>query len=322
MKKNGSIIISFVLLFAFNVNAQQTNMNFFESNGVINTSDELTSDLGYTLTHLDNLADDVVWAQVVYSIIDMRDNRNSQLAFPADQDANYKNMFRLLADAVVGSTPVYYPNESGITPNFDPSNVVASKKLSDVFFIETNVAGAQYIDPLFDYDSIANTLSVSNRIYDRFSKSIHRFLVQKVYYFDKHLSQLSSKIIGIAPLMTADTGMSMFPSDNFMEEEEGSTADNTQTLKATLKESILCWLLYDDLKSHFSTQPVYQESNAAQRVSYHEYFSKKMFADYLIGDNNLMKRLYSNTETFTSEKLSREIKNIEDKLIAIESGLY
>lgn len=323
MKKTGSIIILFVLLLAFNVKGQQTNRNFFESNGVINQSRELTNDLGYTLTQLDNAADDVVWAHVVYSIIDLRDNRNAQLAFPIDQDASYKNIFRLMADAIVGSTPVYYPNEAGVTPNFDKANVVPTKKLSDVFFIETDVAGAQYIDPLFEYDSIANTLRVSNRIYDRFSKQVNRYLVQKVYYFDKHLSQLSSKIIGIAPLMAATNTTSMFPADDLgLGDEESGAADNTQTLKSTLKESVLCWLLYDDIKAHFSAQPVYQESNAAQRISYHEFFTKKMFADYLIGDNNLMKRLYSNTEKFTTVKLNQEISNIESRLIEIESGLY
>lgn len=321
IKKIGVIIITLVLFSTINVRGQQTDMNFFEPNGVINHAEVLTNDLGYTLTQLDNAAGDVVWAHVVYSIIDFRDNCNVPLAFPTGQDANYRNMFRLMADAVVGSTPVYYPNESGISPNFDKSNLVPTKKLSDVFFIETDVAGAQYIDPLFIYDSIANTLSVSNRIYDRFSKRVNKFLIQKIYYFDKHLSQFSSKIIAIAPLMATESVSSIFSSVN-LENETGEADDNTQALKSTLKESVLAWILYDDLKPQFSLQPVYQESNDALRISYHEFFTKKMFADYLIGDNNLMKRLYGNTEKFTTEKITREIKDLESKLIAIESGLY
>jgi hypothetical protein len=255
----------------------------------------------------------------VYSIIDLRDNINAQLAFPTGQDANYKNMFRLLSEAVVKGAPVYYPNEAGITPYFGQDNLVPATKLSDVFFIETNVAGAQYIDPLFERDSVRNTINISNRIYDRFSKRINKFLIQQVYYFDKHLSQMSSKIIGIAPLMTMEDVLA--PAFPDFEDENAGGAD-TQQLKTTLRDAVVCWFLYDDLKSHFSAQPVFQESNIAQRVSYHEYFSKKMYAAYMIGDNSLMKKLYSNTSELTTNQISEEIKEIQRKLVEIESGVW
>ncbi len=319
MKKTAFILASCMLLAGLSTTAQQPNLNFFESNGVMNQSGELSNDLGYTLTHLDNRADDVVWAHVVYNIIDLRDNINAQLAFPTGQDANYKNMFRLLSEAVVKGAPVYYPNEAGITPYFGQENLVPATKLSDVFFIETNVAGAQYIDPLFERDSVRNTITISNRIYDRFSKRINKFLIQQVYYFDKHLSQMSSKIIGIAPLMTMEDALA--PAFPDFEDENAGGAD-TQQLKTTLRDAVVCWFLYDDLKSYFSAQPVFQESNIAQRISYHEYFSKKMYAAYMIGDNSLMKKLYSNTGELSINQITDEIKDIERKLVEIESGIW
>lgn len=319
MKKTAFILASCMLLAGFSATGQQSNLNFFESNGVINQSGELSNDLGYTLTLLDNRADDVVWAHVVYSMIDLRDNINAQLAFPTGQDANYKNLFRLLSEAVVGGAPVYYPNEAGVTPWFGQANLVPATKLSDVFFIETNVAGAQYIDPLFEQNTGNNTLTISNRIYDRFSKRINKFLIQQVYYFDKHLSQMSSKIIGVAPLMTMEDALA--PAFPDFDNEDAGGAD-TQQLKTTLRDAIVCWFLYDDLKSHFSKQPVFQESNIAQRISYHEYFSKKMFSAYVIGDNSLMKRLYSNTGELTTNQITDEINDIQRKLVEIESGIW
>jgi len=319
MRTTASILFILLFFIGFGVSGQQSDLNFFGNNGAINHSELLSNDLGYTLTHIDNRADDVVWAHIVYNIIDLRDNINSQLAYPTGQDVNYKNLFRLLSESVVANTPVYYPNESGITPYFGPTNIVPATNLSDVFFIETNVAGAQYIDPLFEVNAETNTLAISNRIYDRFSRRINKFLIQQVFYFDKHLSQLSSKIIGIAPLMTVEEIIA--PAFSPFDDEETVDAD-TQELKNTLRESIVCWFLYDDLKSHFSAQPVYQESNIAQRISYHEYFSKKMYSAYMIGDNNLMKRLYSNTGELTTNQITDEIKDIQRKLVEIESGIW
>lgn len=314
MKKYFLTALAFTTMLA--VNAQERSFNFFDPNGSITTAKELSEDLSYTLTHIEHRADDVIWAHVVYSIVDLRDTRNLQLAFPTEQDTQYKNLFRLMTDAVVAKAPVYYANEAGISPFFTVTNKVATEKLSDVFFIETDVAGAQYIDPLFTLDAASGTLSISNRIYDRFSRRINKYMIQKVYYFDRHLSRFNTKIIGIAPIVTE---AAPFTVQN--DEEEAGNA-GAQELKNTLKESVLCWFLYDELKPHLSNQLIYQVSNAAQRMSYHEYFSKKMFSDYLIGDNNLFKRLYSSTEELTLPQLKAEIKSLSSELVEIESGVW
>lgn len=314
MKKSCITAIAvFSLAFA---QAQDRTFNFFESNGSITTAKELSEDLSYTLAHIDHRADDVVWAHVVYSIVDLRDTRNLQVAFPTDPDTQYKNLFRLLTSAVTAKTPVYYANEAGISPFFTAGNRVAVDKLSDVFFIETDVAGAQYIDPLFTYDQAKDSLGISNRIYDRFSRRINKYLLQKVYYFDKHLSRFSTKIIGIAPIVSEVTTFAATGDD----EEAGSAS--AQELKNTLKESVLCWFLYDELKPHLSNQLIYQVSNAAQRMSYHEYFTKKMYSDYLIGDNNLFKRLYSSNEEMTIPQLKLSITDLNEELVEIESGVW
>lgn len=314
MKKSFLTILAWSILAL--INAQERTFNFFDPNGSITTAKELSEDLSYTLAHIDHRADDVAWAHVVYSVVDLRDTRNLQVAFPTDQDAQYKNLFRLMTDAVVAKAPVYYANEAGISPAFTPSNKVATEKLSDVFFIETDVAGAQYIDPLFTLDAASGNLAVSNRIYDRFSRRINKFMLQKVYYFDRHLSRFATKIIGIAPIIS-ETAPSAGPLDD---EESGSAG--TQELKNTLKESVLCWFLYDELKPHLSNQLIYQVSNAAQRMSFHEYFTKKMYSDYLIGDNNLFKRLYSTTEEMTLPQLKSEVSKIASELVEIESGVW
>lgn len=318
MNKIGLILALIILSGTFMVTAQHRPVSFFESNGIITRSPELNSDLSYTVAHLDHRADDIVWAHVVYSIIDLRDISNSQLAFPISPDVQYKNLFRLICDAVVAKTPVYYPNERDISPYFAPTNKILPERLTDVFYIETNVAGAQYIDPLFEFNQADSSLTVSMRIYDRFANAIQRFLVQKVYFFDKHLSTMGSKVIAIAPIQSAPEPSPL----SIFDEEDETTDDGTLVLRNTLRESIIGWFLYDDLKPHFSAQPVYQESNAAQRVSYHEYFTKRMYSDYMIGDNNLFKRLYGNTDQLTISDLKSEIKRISRELVEIESDIW
>jgi gliding motility associated protien GldN len=316
MKK--SCLTAVALLTLMLLQAQERTFNFFERNGSISNARELSEDMSYTLAHLDHRADDVVWAHVVYSIIDLRDTRNLQTAFPTDQDVQFKNLFRLMTDAVAAGAPVYYANEAGISPYFSASNKVAKDKLSDVFFIETNVAGAQYIDPLFTYDAASGTLAVSNRIYDRFSRRITKFMLQKVYYFDKHLSRFHTRIVGIAPVVTEPE----LAQSSFMNDDEEPGNGDARELKTTLRESVLCWFLYDELKPQLAGQLIYQISNSAQRMSYDEYFTKKMYSDYLIGDNNLFKRLYSTTEEISIPQLKASVQQLANELIEVESGVW
>lgn len=312
--KKAVLIFLTILLTGYFVQAQET-INFFGENGVINDNPELNEDLSYTLTRLNSKAEDVVWAQVIYSIIDLRDKRNAQLAYPIDPDVTYKNIFRVLSDAVVNKTPVYYPNEYGLAPQFNSTNMVPREKLSDVFFIETDVAGAQYIDALFENDAPTGNIKISSRIYDRFSKGINRYLIQKVYYFDKNLSRFNSKLIAIAPLkVEQDVQLNAVQDD-----EKGA---DIQAIKSALKESVLAWFLIDDLKVQFAKQPVYQTDNIAQRVSYLEFFTKKMFGDYLIGDNNLFRKIYSTTQEITPSQMKEEVSQIQEKLVKIESEVW
>ena len=132
---------------------------------------------------------------------------------------------------------------------------------------------------------------------------------------------MGSRIIAIAPIQSAEpTTLTLL--DEEEEEQVVISDDGIITLRNTLSESIIGWFLYNDLESHFATQPVYQESNAALRVSYHEYFSKRMYTDYLIGDNNLFKRLFGTTVDLTLVELKSEIRRIGNELIEIESDIW
>ena len=133
--KKISLLLTYILVSSLFLQAQDLDdFLFFKEDGSINYNEELSHDLGYTLVHLDSRADDVVWAHIVYKIIDLRDNQNSQLAYPVERDARHKNLFRVIAEAVTKNAKIYYPSESDITPNFDSSNAVETARLSDAFY--------------------------------------------------------------------------------------------------------------------------------------------------------------------------------------------
>ena len=149
-------------------------------------------------------------------------------------------------------------------------------------------------------------------------------MVQEVFFFDTHLSRMNHKIIGIAPMMLLEEDTPLSFSDFFDEDEDDDeTKENeVHVIRTALRESVVCWLLYDDLKEHFSKQIVFPESNEAEKVTFHELFVKKMYSSYLVGDNNLMKKMYSINAPLTIPQLTGEISEINKRLIELESQLW
>ena len=77
-------------------------------------------------------ADDVVWAKIVYRIVDLRFKQNYQLYTPVvADDPNYSSLFRTMLRAIEGGMPVYQKsNQSGdIKPYFDVSNKVHPRNI-------------------------------------------------------------------------------------------------------------------------------------------------------------------------------------------------
>ena len=103
------LVLVFVFCSFMSMRAQH-NVNFlFDDKGTMRTETvELSQDSVIIVNHR---SDDVVWSRVVYRIIDMRYKQNYQLYFPTkSDDADYRNLFKVITDAVVDGLPIYEKN--------------------------------------------------------------------------------------------------------------------------------------------------------------------------------------------------------------------
>lgn len=303
----------------------QDNNSFFSEAGEIVSGNE-NDDLNYALAFIDHRSDDVVWARIVYRMLDLRDTQNNPLYFPLRPNKDQKSLFKLIIDAVVEGVPVYRRNAREIRPDF--TDMVLNSDLPYIFAYDEE--NDKY---LIRYDSLTNSVSFDNENYQVYIKDQFRFMIQEVIYFDKHLSRFDSKIIGIAPIKVPREvfgGSREREQDDEENTTNGERPDATKakllrdeaSLLSTLRESIVCWFLYTDLRPFMARQLVSQMTNSALRLNYDDFFSKHMYHDYLLGDNDLFNKLYSGKEKVKFENLRNEIKQINNKLIDIENSIW
>ena len=303
-------IITFVILIFISLNSvsAQTKVNsFFEKNGTVSLQTTALDSLADTLAIVNHRYDDVVWSRTVYRIIDMRDKQNFQLYFPMIPTDEYRSLFRVVMDAVVnGSLNAYSKVEREISPLYTVQltkdsirHLIASVTVDTINRNTTK-------NELISTDPITQKLSISNFLYKDYVKNQLKFLIQEVYFFDKHTSRLYSKIIGIAPIYALT---------------EGNLSGVNTDQVSYFQSSVICWFLFDELRPYLARQYVIPSGNDTQRLTYDDFFSQHLFSSYILGDSNINNRTLLQYLT-NPDKIRKEQKRIETELLNFEQDLW
>ena len=307
-------IIACLMLGVVTAQAQHKVVSFFDEMGTARIQTEEFSQAHDTVVMVDHRIDDVIWARYVYRIIDMRYKQNYQLYFPTkSDDADYRNLFKVITDAVVDGLPIFEKNMETIKPDFKqepiarnviPTMFMADDPLADYSDDPTHF-DIEFSDAmLIHYDSVEDELSFHFYPFEKLVKNQLKYLIQEVVFFDKHTSRLYTKIMGIAPLQS----------------DKISTRDNSDIM-GSLRESIMFWIPFDELRPYLAMQYAIPNRNEVKRVTFDEFFQKRLFTSYIVGEGNMYNRWipdYSGTE----EQIKKEQERIATELLNFEQDLW
>ena len=309
MIKKLSIIACFVLGIT-TAQAQHIPTQFLDEYGSARITTEEFSSAHDTVVMINHRIDDLIWARYVYRIIDMRFKQNFQLYFPVlSDDPDYRNLFKVITDAVIDGMPIFEKQTGTIKPDFKQEP--AAKKVIPGMFLQGNPLDG---DPDLDistsndmvvhYDSIEDEFSFNFYPYESLVRNQVKYLTQEVVFFDKHTSRLHTKIIAIAPLYS----------------ERITITDSTQVMGA-LNESIMFWVPFDLLRPYLAMQYAIPNRNETKRVTYDEFFQKRLYTSYIVGEGNMYNRWipdYANTY----EDIKKEQDRIATELLNFEQDLW
>jgi gliding motility associated protien GldN len=302
------------MLAVITAQAQHKVISFFDEVGSARIQTEEYSKAHDTIVMVEHRWDDVIWSRYVYRIIDMRYKQNYQLYFPTkSDDIDYRNLFKVITDAVVDGMPIYEKNMETIKPDFkqDP---VSRTSIPMMFMVDDPLV--DYSDDpshydisssdamLVHYDSIADELSFHFYPFEKIVKNQIKYLTQEIVFFDKHTSRLHTKIMAIAPLQS----------------DKISTRDNSNIMQS-LRESIMFWIPFDGLRPYLAMQYAIPNRNETKRVTFDEFFQKRLFTSYIVGEGNMYNRWIPDY-TGDEEKVRKEQERIATELLNFEQDLW
>jgi len=308
-------IIACLMLGVITAQAQHKVISFFDEMGSARIQTEEFSQAHDTIVMVDHRIDDVIWARYIYRIIDMRYKQNYQLYFPTkSDDADYRNLFKVITDAVVDGMPIYEKNMETIKPDFKqqpiprasiPMMFMADDPLEDYSDDPTHYNITESDAMLVHYDSIADELSFHFYPFEKIVRNQLKYLIQEVVFFDKHTSRLHTKIMGIAPLQ----------SDKII------TRDSTNVM-GSLRESIMFWIPFDQLRPYLAMQYAIPNRNEVKRVTFDEFFQKRLFTSYIVGEGNMYNRWIPDYTFSDVEATRKEQERIATELLNFEQDLW
>lgn len=134
---------------------------------------------------------------------------------------------------------------------------------------------------------VANEIVFKDRI-----NNVTRLRIKEDWYFDKHLSQFLVRIIALGPIVVDEDGLSQ-----------------------------ACWIPYDDqTRKVLSEAFVANRKNGAERRTFEEILTKRVFDSYIVKEENMYDR-YINSYALNIDALY-ESERIKTEMFDFEQSLW
>ena len=293
------------------IQAQHQINSFFDDMGIVRLETQELSETSDTLVKVTHRSDDIVWSRVVYRIIDMRFKQNYSLYSPvSSEDPQYSSLFMVILKAIQDGLPVYEKSidVGDIKPYFNlpemPREMIPTVLNTDRTgeLGDGNIATSEYM--LLNYDSTTQEMRFNNYSYRGFARNQLKYMIQEIIFFDKHYSRFYSTIMSIAPMH----------SDNVIYYDDMPIMD-------ALYGQILFWIPFDYLRPYMAQQYMMPTDNDTKRVTFDEFFAKKLYSSYIVGASNVHGRMIPDYAT-TPEEIKKEQDRIEWELQCVEQDLW
>ncbi len=194
---------------------------------------------------------DVMRSIKIWRLIDLREKINQPLYYPTDTaifDGRRNFINIILAEIKAGRLNAYNPLNTNVSTTYsDIEGLMGSTTRTESITIN---AQGDTRDTVIKQDAKP--------------EEIKQLLLYEEWYFDKKLSKLDVRIIGIEPYYM------------------GYDAQVGKVLRKPL-----FWIKFDEARDALAKNEVYMFNNDAQRISFDDFFMQRRFGSIIYGESNV-----------------------------------
>lgn len=228
---------------------------------------------------------DVLYSHRVWRVIDMREKINHPLYYPHVETNGRINFISVLLKGVKeGSLHAYSPAADDFTIPFSQEEIEnAIAKVDTVRNRFNPYTGEQLPDTV-----IVTSIDVAD-----FSK----IRLKEEWFFDMQRSVFECRILGVCPIR-----------------DEYDNEGNHKGIRP------LFWIYFPEARNILVKHEVYNRSNDAQRLTFDDFFFRRMFNSYVVKESNVYDRYVSEYTTGMDALLESE--RLEEQRFLYEHDLW
>lgn len=229
---------------------------------------------------------DVMWSKRIWRKLDLREKINLKFYFPVDEIKDRRSLVQVLIQSVdEGSLAAYDPMDDEFTTILTQAQVSQKLTYIDTFWLPRD-------EPPYD---LVPTVVEEPFDYAR----VKEIRLKEEWYFDKKLSVMSVRIIGIQPVK-----------DNI---------DRT-TGEVRGKEPMF-WVYFPEARRIFAITDVFNRHNDAQRWTLDDVFWKRMFGSYVYKEQNVYDRQIADYSLNSIDQML-EAERVKNDIFVMEHDLW
>jgi gliding motility associated protien GldN len=239
---------------------------------------------------------DVLWSQMVWRIIDVREKINLPLFYPTVQVDSMdwikpeviKSFISILLKGVENQSITAYDART----DDDFKSMLTYEEVKKAFGAEAKTIEVQNFD--------TGEMETRNLPAEIRKEEIKQFMIKEEWYFDKANSRLQVRIIGICPI-------------------QEFTRDDVEN--SPVQRRKVFWVYYPEARPWLAMNQVFNPNNDARRMSFDDLLIKRYFNSYIVQESNVYNNRAINSYLEGKEAML-ESKRIEDRIFNLEQDLW